>query len=73
MRESYNSFRFMDSYKSFLFMKGFDELDKPSVLMHHYLRPLYSSADSLTSVIGDVKLLKDLCSDINRFAVAKID
>ena len=63
-RKSYNDFRLLDALKALTLMKSFSE--KNFTMLHHCLRVLYSPAETMTSHIASLSLLRDLCGDLSR-------
>jgi len=51
----------MNALKSIIFLNR-----NEAKSLHHYLRPLMSSAEALTAVIGGVRLLRDMAAEILR-------
>lgn len=60
---AYLDFRFLDAFKCLLLLKLMDENESHYI---HFMRLLYSQAESLNFIVQDLQIMRDIIKDIYR-------
>ena len=68
-KTAYLDFRFMDAFKCLILLKV---LDENTTQLYHFLRVLYSQAETFTYLVADLQVLRDLIKDLYRAEVYRL-
>eukprot|EP00347_Sterkiella_histriomuscorum_P005336 403357003 len=68
-KNAYLDFRFLDAFKCLIILKIMDEKEEHYL---HFMRVLYSQAESFNYLVSDIQIMRDVIKDIYRADIHKL-